>query len=98
MLIDAFPNNEPQIVALVKTISELKTDRNEILHWTWIPGLEPGTAIASTARPFREFRYSELCADQIQVIADDMLVVSKALMEWQSAFHQRPNEPSSEKA
>lgn len=97
MLLDAFPEEAGQIDALIKTISELKADRNEILHWTWIPGQKPETSISATARPFREFRYNEISADQIQVIADDMLVVTRALLEWQDTLRKRLALPSPDK-
>ncbi|MCH9053813.1 MAG: hypothetical protein IIA72_22630 [Proteobacteria bacterium] len=90
MFLDTFPGKAEQIDALIKTILELKADRNGILHWTWIPGQRPETSISATARPFREFRYNELSADQVQEIADDMLAVTRALLEWQDALHERP--------
>ena len=97
MLLDTFPEENDQIDALIKTIRELKVDRNGILHWTWIPGMKPETSISATARPFREFRYNELRADQIQAIADDMLAVTRALLQWQDALRQRLAKPSPDK-
>ena len=97
MLLDTFPEEADQIDALVKTILELKADRNGILHWTWIPGLKPETSISATARPFREFRYNEMSADQIQVIADDMYEVSRGLIKWQDALRKRLALPSPDK-
>ena len=97
MLLDTFPEAADQIDALLKTILELKADRNGILHWTWIPGMKPGTSISATARPFREFRYNELSADQIQVIADDMYAVSRGLIEWQDVLRKRLALPSPDK-
>ncbi len=97
MLFDTFPEKTDQIDALTKTILELKADRNGILHWTWIPGWAPGTSISATARPFREFRYNEMTADQIQVIAEDMPVVTRGLIKWQDALHQRLEPPPPDK-
>ena len=97
VLLDTFPKKKDPIDALNKTIRELKADRNEILHWTWIPGQKPETSISATARPFREFRYNEMSADQIQVIADDMLAVTRALLKWQDALRERPVPPSPDK-
>ena len=94
MLLDTFPEEADQIDALNKTILELKADRNGILHWTWIPGRKPGTSISATARPFREFRYNEMSAGQIQVIADDMFAVARGLIEWQDALRKRLVPPS----
>ena len=91
ILLDGFPDEADQIDALIKTILELKADRNGILHWTWIPGLSPETSISATARPFREFRYNEMDAGQIQVIADDLHAVTRALLQWQDALHERPD-------
>jgi len=93
ILLDAAPEEESQIDNLIRTINDLRTDRNEILHWTWGPGEKEGEALSATSRPFREFRYSYKTPDQIQKIADEMTGVSHALMEWQHPLHKQLAKP-----
>lgn len=89
ILLDTIPEEENQIENLIKTIQELRTERNEILHATWIPGLLEGVSVSASSRPFRKFRYSPMAPDDVQKIADEMQSVSHALMEWQECLHKR---------
>ena len=97
ILLDVAPEEEPRITNLIKTIVDLRTERNKILHWTWSKGLEDDEAISASARPFREFHYSSKKARQIQQSADEMANVSHALMEWQQFLHKRLARPSPDK-
>ena len=93
ILLDAAPDEGPQIGNLLATINDLRSERNEILHWSWIPGMGGDTPLNATARPFREFRYSERTAEQVQKIADEMQDVVHALLEWQSYLRQLREKP-----
>ena len=93
MLLDAAPEEEQQIDNLIKTIAGIRTERNEILHWSWIPGLKPGESISATSRPFRKFRYVERSAEQVQKIADEAQTVIRALLQWQTFLREGPAAP-----
>lgn len=94
LLLDAQPEQEEPINRLIEKINDLRTERNETLHWTWIRGYEAGTAIAATNRPFREFRHAARSAEQVQNIADEMRTVVQALLIWQETLRQPPEKPS----
>ena len=97
VLIDAAPDETPQIDNLIQTIIDLRAERNEILHWSLGRGIKPGTAVSANHRPFREFRYTVRSADQVQEIADEMLRTTRALIQWQSFLHARLVKPSPDK-
>ena len=93
ILLDTAPDETEQVENLIREIDDLRTQRNEILHRTWIPGLREGEAISASARPFREFRWAPKTPDQIQETADLMVNVVHALMVWQRLLHERTERP-----
>lgn len=97
ILLDAAPEEEPQIKNLILTINDLRSERNDILHRTWGPGGEPGTAMSVTRRPFREPRHTLRNAAQVQKIADEMLNATRALIKWQAFLRAHLVEPLPDK-
>ena len=89
LLLDWIPDEEEAINNLTAEITDLRSDRNQLLHWTWHRGKTEEDAIAATARPFREFRYASKTAAEIQEVADLMQNASQALMKWQQLLHKR---------
>ena len=94
LLLDAAPEEAPQIENLIKTIADLRSERNDFLHTFWTKGFADDTAIAASSRPFREFRFSELSAEQVQKTADEMRDVVHALLRWQEFLRKLPEQPS----
>jgi len=93
-LLDAAPGEAPQIENLIQLIFRLRTERNNILHRTWLTGLAPDTAIAASNRPFRQFQWSELNADQIRDTANEMGDTVGYLLKWQAFLRKPPAPPS----
>jgi hypothetical protein len=89
LLLDLLPEEEEAIQNLIAEIADLRSDRNEILHWSWRPGETEETAMSTSLRPFREFRYASKKASEIQEVADQMQNAAHALMQWQQLLHKR---------
>ncbi len=86
-LTDQYPNAKEEVSKLTAEIARLRTERNNILHWIWGKAEDPTMAVHASIRPFREDRMRYLTATDIQKIADDMLVVSRALVKWGDLLH-----------
>lgn len=83
VLLDAHPENRRSIRDLVTQINELRSERNQILHWSWLPGSKPDTGLSQSARPFREVKHKEYHSSDVQHVADEMLRLCGNLQEWQ---------------
>ena len=89
ILLDLHPDEATQIDNLIKTIADLRTERNELLHWTWAAGTEPGTHMSITHRPYREVQIKEWTIGQIHSTAQEMRDTGIALVHWRDLLHER---------
>ena len=91
LLLDLIPEEKTAITNVIAEITEPRSDRNGILHWTWVGvgGTNETVAAAVSRRPFQEFRHAMRTAEEIQEIANLMQNASHALMEWQQLLHRR---------
>lgn len=85
-LLDAYPKDRQSIKGLITKINELRNERNQILHWSWLPGSQPETGLSQSARPFREVQHKEYHSRDVQHVADEMLRICGNLQAWQHAL------------
>lgn len=97
VLIDAAPESEPEIAAIVAAINRVRGERNDIMHWIWGKSDEPERAVHASIRPFREHQQKTKTALEIQQIANDLLECTRALIKWSDLLHARLRQPSPEK-
>jgi len=91
---DRAPSEGDNIAALGAFIKDVRTRRNEILHWMWGTTDAPKIATQGTKRPFRESKSAERTADDIYKIARDADRAAKKLDEWLDYLSGLNNPPS----
>ena len=93
LLLDSVPNHQADIEEIFSKIKELRNERNELLHWLWGKSEDITVAKYAQIRPFRERKIKTKTAVQIQIIAEDFLLMINLLMAWME-YVQEAQQPS----
>ena len=93
LMLDHFPKNSDEIGTLVRLIKDLRSDRNEILHWIWGKTENEHIAKHVSFRPFRKQEEKLKTADNIAAIANAMLEITQIITLWQMILEKSGNSP-----
>jgi hypothetical protein len=94
ILKDAFVLDQTKIDELFAEIEELRTERNEVLHWIWGRTEQENIAMHLSARPFRKQQHKFKTAADIQTLADRAVTAIEALIWWENEISSRLQPPS----
>lgn len=82
LLRERLPKQRAEIDAGFTEITQLRTERNEILHWLYGKAEGPNKSLATYIRPFRERKEKSQTAGEIQAVANGFLAYVKTIADW----------------
>ena len=87
MLLDAAPKQSDEINTLIKEITRIRRERNDLMHWLWGKSdADPSIPIQADIRPFREAIPKSRTAEEIQKLAEDALSAVKDVSVWMAVL------------